>query len=79
MKHLHLIGLIGLAIAPVAEAEPPGGATGRPDRFRGYLQAKPALGEAAPDLVLQDLDGKVLRLKDVMGKRPIVIEFGSYS
>jgi hypothetical protein len=75
MKHLHLIGLLGLAIAPVVVAQP----ADRVDRFRGYLQAKPSLGEAAPDFVLRDLDGKELRLKDFVGKQPIVIEFGSYS
>ena len=79
MKHLHLIGLIGLVLAAGAAAQPPGGPTGRPDRFRGYLQAKPALGEAAPDFVLRDVDGRELRLKDLVGKQPIVIEFGSYS
>jgi hypothetical protein len=79
MKHLHLIGLIGLATAAVAVAQPPGGQTGRLDRFRGYLQAKPALGDAAPDFVLRDLDGKELCLKGLVGKQPIVIEFGSYS
>ena len=79
MKHLHLINLVGLAIASVAVAQPPGVPTGRPDRFRGYLQAKPALGEAAPDFVLRDLDGNELSLKDLVGKQPIVIEFGSYS
>jgi hypothetical protein len=79
MRHLKWVGLVGLAIAAVAVAQPPGGPTGRLDRFRGYLQAKPALGEAAPDFVLQDLDGKERRLKDLVGKQPIVIEFGSYS
>jgi hypothetical protein len=79
MKHLPLIGLVGLAIASVAVGQPPGGPTGRLDRFRGYLHAKPALGEVAPDFVLRDLDGKELCLKDLVGKQPIVIEFGSYS
>ena len=79
MRHLKWVGLAGLAIAAVAGGQPPGGPTGRLDRFRGYLQAKPALGEAAPDFVLRDLDDKELRLKDLMGKQPVVIEFGSYS
>ena len=79
MKYLHLIGLFGLAMAAVALPQSPGGPTSRLDRFRGYLQAKPALGEAAPDFVLRNLDGKELRLKDFVGKQPIVIEFGSYS
>jgi hypothetical protein len=76
MKYLHLIGLFGVAIA---SARPPDGPIGGPDRFRGYLQTKPALGEAAPDFVLRDLEGKELRLKNLVGKQPIVIEFGSYS
>jgi hypothetical protein len=79
MRNLKWVSLVGLAIAAVAVAQPPRDPTGRPDRFRGYLQAKPALGEVAPDFVVRDLDGKELCLKDLVGKLPIVIEFGSYS
>jgi hypothetical protein len=79
VNHIRLFGLFGLAIAAVGAAQPPGGPANRPIPFRGYLHAKPALGETAPDFVLRDLDGKELRLKDLVGKQPIVIEFGSYS
>jgi hypothetical protein len=48
------------------------------DRPRGK-PARPALGETASVFVLLDLEGKAFRLKDRMGKRPIVIEFGSYT
>jgi hypothetical protein len=41
--------------------------------------AAPALGGAAPTFVLLDLEGKEFRLKDHAGKRPVVIEFGSYT
>ncbi len=68
------MALLGLAIGTAASAQPGGSS-----RFRGYLRAKPALGELAPDFVLRDLDGKEVRLKNLVGKRPIVIEFGSYS
>jgi hypothetical protein len=44
-----------------------------------YLQARPALGEMAPGFVLRDLEGKEASLKDWLGKRPIVIELGSYT
>lgn len=48
-------------------------------RHEKYPETKPALGEKAPDFTLTELNGKEFRLKDVVGKRPIVIEFGSYS
>jgi len=73
MKRFQLIALVGLVIGAVANAQPGGSS-----RFSGYLHAKPALGEVAPDFSLRDLDGKRVRLKDLVGK-PIVIEFGSYS
>jgi cytochrome oxidase Cu insertion factor (SCO1/SenC/PrrC family) len=74
MKRFQLIALVGLVIGAAANAQPGGSG-----RFSGYLRAKPALGEVAPDFSLRDLDGKQVRLKDLVGKRPIVIEFGSYS
>jgi cytochrome oxidase Cu insertion factor (SCO1/SenC/PrrC family) len=68
---------LGLALVVTASAwaQRPGGAT----PFDQYPKNKPALGEAAPDFVLKDLDGKEFRLQDVLGKKPIVIEFGSYT
>ncbi len=55
-----------------------GGAASAP-RFTQYPQARPALGEAAPNFLLKDLAGKEVRLIDFVGKLPVVIEFGSYT
>jgi cytochrome oxidase Cu insertion factor (SCO1/SenC/PrrC family) len=74
MKYLRLIVVVGLVMGAVAQAQPSDSG-----RFNGYLRAKPALGENAPDFSLRDLDGKEVHLKDLVGKRPIVMEFGSYS
>lgn len=79
MTRLRFFGLCGLllGLAATVGAQPPG----KPGKggFNQYPQAKPAQGEAAPDFVLHDLDGKALRLKDVLGKKPVVLEFGSYT
>ena len=40
---------------------------------------KPALGAPAPDFELTDLKGRPVRMKNLIGKKPIVIEFGSYT
>jgi hypothetical protein len=79
MNPMRLFGLFGVITAAIGAAQPSGSQTSRLVPFHGYLHAKPALGEAAPDFVLRDLEGKELRIKDVVGKQPIVIEFGSYS
>ena len=39
----------------------------------------PAVGEPAPDFVLFDTNGNVVRLARRLGERPIVLIFGSYS
>ena len=71
-----LCGLL-FGMAASLAAQPPG----KPGKagFNQYPQAKPAQGEAAPDFTLYDLEGKAYRLKDGVGKKPIVIEFGSYT
>jgi hypothetical protein len=43
------------------------------------VTAGTVVGRDAPALVLKDLDGLVVRLKDYLGKLPVVIEFGSYT
>jgi hypothetical protein len=40
---------------------------------------KVTAGEAAPDFTLRDVDGAEFHLADLTGKRPVVIEFGSYT
>ncbi len=49
-----------------------------PDELGRWLAAGPQTGEIAPDFALMDLDGTVVRLRDLRG-RPVVIEFGSYT
>ena len=39
----------------------------------------PAPGEPAPLFTLQDLDGQEVRLVDLIGDRPIVLQFGSHT
>lgn len=45
-----------------------------PDNFSG-----PAKGSQAPGFSLQTLDGKSVRLSEFIGKKPVVLEFGSYT
>jgi hypothetical protein len=76
--------LMSLAVVVVAAhaawAQSPGERADRIARnARQFPHNKPALGEAAPTFVLQDLDGREVRLRDLIGPRPIVIEFGSYT
>jgi len=79
MNCLRAFGFCGLllGLAATSAAQQPG----KPGKggFAQYPQAKPAAGEAAPDFTLLDLDGKSFHLKEVIGKRPVVIEFGSYT
>jgi hypothetical protein len=67
-------GLLRLAL-PASPVDVPDEA----QRRTQYLAAHPALGEPAPDFVLRDLEGKEFRLRAWAGKRPVVIEFGSYT
>lgn len=48
------------------------------DAYQAWLAKGPALGDAAPDFELADLQGRLHRLADLRG-RPVVIEFGSYT
>ena len=53
---------------------------GKPqDKIDQYPLARPPLGAPAPDFFLYDLEGTEFHLKDILGKKPIVIEFGSYT
>ena len=63
----------------LAAAQPDEGKSGKKARFKDYPRAKPAVGQDAPDFALDDLDGKAYRLRDRVGKRPVVIEFGSFT
>ncbi len=72
-----LFGLV-LALVPVTFGQPPGEKK-PPKSFLNFADARPALGAPAPDFSLLDLDGREFRLRDLRGRRPVVIEFGSYT
>lgn len=44
-----------------------------------YDAAAPRQSDPAPDFTLTDIDGNVVRLADLVGDRPLVIQLGSYS
>ena len=67
-----------LLFSPYGFAQKPGDG-GKHPAHAMWPKLKPALGEMAPDFRLLDLDDKEFVLKDQLGKKPIVIEFGSYS
>jgi hypothetical protein len=48
-------------------------------REPGFMERRPQVGDAAPDFTLGDIDGGAYRLRDHLGRRPVVIEFGSAS
>ena len=74
MKAVSMLTLAASALLVAASAAQPQGG-----KVQSYPDMKPALGTAAPEFTLTDLDGKDFQLKDHVGKRPVVIEFGSYS
>lgn len=69
--------LTGLALLAVllARLDP----LGREKQLPDFGREKPAVGEAAPDFVLRDVNGRVFHLADVVGRRPLVIECGSFT
>ena len=49
-------------------------------RYDQRKDGKLTVGEAAPDVSLTDLDGTTrVRLRERIGKRPVVLVFGSYT
>jgi hypothetical protein len=40
---------------------------------------RPAVGEAAPDFVLRDTEGREFRLRDWVGGKPVVLELSSFT
>ena len=44
-----------------------------------YDSKAPRQDEPAPDFTLTDIDGKIVRLADLVGDKPVVIQLGSYS
>jgi hypothetical protein len=44
-----------------------------------FAKEKPAVGEAAPDFILRDPDGRDFHLAAEAAKQPVVIEFGSFT
>ena len=41
-----------------------------------FANAKPAVGEKAPELTLKTLDGETVKLADYLGKNVVVIKAG---
>jgi cytochrome oxidase Cu insertion factor (SCO1/SenC/PrrC family) len=81
MTPLRIIAIAAslVLLAPSVRAQTPDDRRDDAERREQYLQSRPALGEAASAFVLRDLNGKEFRLKSLAGKRPLVIEFGSYT
>ncbi|MDP6360287.1 MAG: hypothetical protein QF473_34545 [Planctomycetota bacterium] len=52
---------------------------GRSSRFKDFPSTKPAPGDRAPAFKLKTLDGKPVSLASITSKRPVVIEFGSFT
>lgn len=46
--------------------------------FDGFRERQP-IGAPAPDFRLLSVDGRSVRLSDFLGKKHVVLEFGSYS
>jgi hypothetical protein len=68
-----------IVVLVAAGAEPPNQRPMSRGPFAQFPQMKPVLGTHAPDFELTDLKGREMRLKNLIGKKPIVIEFGSYT
>jgi hypothetical protein len=51
--------------------------SGSGNEAQDFSHQKPAVGDRAPDFVLRSFDNKEFHLKDRIGQKPIVIEFGS--
>ena len=49
------------------------------DDLSHFKQEAPKLGSSAPDFELQDVEGNTVSLKDLIGKKPIVLQMGSHS
>ena len=48
-------------------------------RLAHFDQTAPSVGEPAPSFTLSDLDGRPVDLAELIGDKPIVLQFGSHS
>ncbi len=48
-------------------------------RLAHFADQAPAVGAPAPEFELPSVDGEVVRLSDLIGERPLVVQFGSHS
>lgn len=71
----------GVASAEGPPAQPPSGAPSDAERraFANFDKNPPLVGERAPDFALKTVDGKVVKLSEVVQHGPVVVEFGSFS
>ena len=44
-----------------------------------FEQEAPAVGSAAPNVTLSDLDGNLVELNSLLGDKPVVVQLGSYT
>ena len=61
------------------KAPPPQNGVAPADRAATTNPMKVAPGDPAPAFVLRDSNGVEFRLRDWQGRRPVVLEFGSYT
>lgn len=48
-------------------------------RLAHFPELAPEVGESAPDFELRSLDGEKVRLSELIGDKPIVVQLGNYS
>ncbi len=48
-------------------------------RLAHFADTAPRVGQMAPEFELRDIHGDLVRLSDLVGKKPIVLQFGSHS
>jgi len=76
-RHLFLLsGLIGLLLLSGCSRlfpREPG------PHLTHFEHEAPALGTAAPDITLSDLNGNLLELHSLLGEKPVVVQLGSYT
>ena len=49
------------------------------EKLSHFDSQAPAVGELAPRFTLRDLGGKLVKLEDMLGEQPIVLQLGSHS
>jgi hypothetical protein len=50
-----------------------------PHAAPSFAEQPPAVGEAAPDFTLREADGHLFRLREHLGREPVILEFVSFT